>query len=163
MAQQQPDLTGRRAGLWDLEEWLRRGQLFAFSAPFTTTALLGALWYFTTYPNSTGYVEDVIFATDTAIAWTLWFSGGGFAVTGIRGVNLFDGFTPPAGLAMGAGLLAPPATSLIIASGFAPAGFYGSILGRIRTLQTGSTAVTLQTAAVAANVSATMLVVDATD
>jgi len=160
MAQQQPDLTGRRAGLWNLEEWLRRGQLFTFAAAFTTTALLGAIWFFSTYPNSTAYVEDVIFSTDTAIGWTLWFSFGGFAVPGIAGVNLFNGYSAPSGFGMGAGLLAPPATSKLIASGFAPAGFSGSILGRIRTLQTGITALTLQTTAVAANVSATMLVLN---
>ena len=162
MAQQQPDLTGRRAGLWDLEEWARRGNASMGGVALAPTAALSAVWQLTVGGIASCYLEELFFSSDTAIGWTLWLALGGLGLANLPLVTLGPFGGGLAGVGAQAGLIAAPAPARIYAQGFVTAGFCGSILGRAKIFLNDTNAITLQTTQVAANCAASFTVIGAT-
>ena len=161
MAQQQPDLTGRRAALWDLEEWVRRGEAGIGAANLAPTAIAAACWQLSVTGFNACYLEELIFSTDTAIAVTLWSPLVGLALAAVPTLSLIPFGAAPNGVSFNAGLLAPPATSKVYLTGYLPAGWCGSLLGRMKLLLNDTDLLVLQTAAVAANCAATFAFIGA--
>jgi len=133
MAQQQPDLTGRRAGLWDIEEWVRRGEAGAAFAALTSNAAgLASFELFTV--SADFWLIDVLLSASSAVTWTLWTHG--YPPQGVSGGSN-NGLSGP-GAPVNAptlylyGNVAPAPGGNQAMSGSVPGGFFGSILGRAK-------------------------------
>ena len=162
MAEQSPDLFGNRAALWDLEEWVRGDKCCVGTAILAPTAVAAAIWQLSVVNNATCYIEDVLFSTDTAIAWALEVPSAGQVLPAVNMLGLGPGFALIPDVTLNAGIIAPPAAGKIYVAGFAAAGFCGSILGRLRPFLHPVMNFNLRTANVAANCSATFLCLGAT-
>jgi len=161
MAQQQPDLTGRRAGLWKLEEWARRGQAATGSGRLAPTAGNTANFGIYASLGNTAWVTDVLFSTDTAIGWRLFPWLGNFLLPAGALVTLGPQGTFITGVTFGAVTGGPLAPTPVYASGFAPAGFCGSLIGRMKIFVTAGFSVVLQTDVAALNCACTFIVIGA--
>jgi len=133
MGQQQPDLTGRRAGLWDIEEWVRRGEAGAAWSTVTSAGIDTS--NFELYsPGNSFYLLDVLLSATAQATWILHTHG--FPPTGIifgKNNSLSGTGAPanaPGNYQFGSGAPAPGADQAM--SGVVPAGYFGSILGRAK-------------------------------
>jgi hypothetical protein len=149
-----------RPRLWDIariisgQQNLQGGYVATFV--LQPTALLPANWALGTPFGINAFIWDIFFSTDTAISWTL----GVFTVSGSQplapqSIRTISPNNPLVASGFGADVVAAPAVTYQIMNGFAPAGWYGSILGKGWLVQQGSEYMALTTGLVAANCAVT--------
>jgi hypothetical protein len=158
--------TGRLESQWDQATIQRNVQnnegAFAVTMPLAPTALLPASWQFASFPGIYCYIFKLGFSTDTAIPWTLAQGGGVGGYTAFPIVNL--GQTAGAANFNPQGLVvAPPALTNLLDSGFAAAGSYTDLCaGKWLSLRSNQN-LWLYTSASAANCAVTIWWAEYTD
>jgi len=155
------DYLGRKAGRWDLDEFARYSQAGSVSASLSPTAALSACWIGGFYGGNQFWVRDFWFSTDTAIQIFIGIYSSNLAIPAVNIANLGTGNNGVNGLGASAGLLAPPARSVLYFTALVPAGFCGTVGRGLRISTNYNQGIGIVTAAVAANCAASFTMINA--